>query len=207
MTKTPALGSLAALLIIGLLAEGVVAAQTSSLPDALVTALRRGGLVIVMRHATSPRETPSKATANSDNATLERQLDQAGRAGARNMGVALRDLQIPIGSVLTSPTYRARETARLAQLGPAQSFEELGDGGQSMQGVTEAQAAWLRTQSGKAPSTGNAVIITHQPNIARAFPSVSDVADGECLVFRPDGSGGARLVGRIKIDDWPRLRR
>jgi broad specificity phosphatase PhoE len=74
-----------------------------------------------------------------DNIELERQLDAGGRAGATAMGQALRDLTIPIGEVLTSPTYRAMEIVRLAQLPNPQPHPELGDGGQSMQGVTEAQ--------------------------------------------------------------------
>ncbi len=45
------------------------------------------------------------------------------------------------------------------------------------------------------------------PNIARAFPSLaSGVAEGEALVFGADGKGGAALVGRIKLEEWPRLR-
>ena len=30
------------------------------------------------------------------------------------------------------------------------------------------------------------------------------LADGEALVFHPE-AGGARLVGRLKIEDWPGL--
>src|SRR5262245_59573700 len=104
-------------------------AQTLSGP-ALVTALRQGGYVIVMRHASSPREVPDKKTANADNLNLERQLDEAGRVTATAMGKALRDLKIPIGEVLTSPTYRALETIRLGQFGNPKTFAELGDGGQ-----------------------------------------------------------------------------
>jgi hypothetical protein len=87
--------------------------------EALVKLLRQGGYVLVMRHASSPREVPDKQAANADNVKLERQLDEAGRAGAAAMGKALRDLKIPIGSVLTSPTYRAVETVRLADREPA----------------------------------------------------------------------------------------
>src|SRR5262245_731028 len=82
----------------------------------LLAALRQGGLVIVMRHATSPPQPPTRADANPDNAALERQLDEKGRADATALGVAWRELKIPIGKVLSSPTYRALETARLAQL-------------------------------------------------------------------------------------------
>jgi hypothetical protein len=47
---------------------------------ALVQALRHGGYVLVMRHASSPSEAPTKQSANADNIHLERQLDDNGRA-------------------------------------------------------------------------------------------------------------------------------
>ena len=60
--------------------------------EALVKALQKGGYVLVMRHASSPREVPDKQTANADNNKPERQLDEAGRKSAVAMGKALRDL-------------------------------------------------------------------------------------------------------------------
>src|SRR5207247_9097940 len=93
--------------------------------EALVKALQQGGYVIVMRHASSPREVPDKATANPDNVKPERQLDQEGRSSATAMGKALRDLKIPVGTVLASPTYRALETIRYAQFGNPQAVAEL----------------------------------------------------------------------------------
>ncbi len=64
---------------------GALHAQERS-PSELVTALKSGGYVLVMRHASSPREAPSKETANADNTKLERQLDEAGRRGATGNG-------------------------------------------------------------------------------------------------------------------------
>lgn len=175
---------------------------------ALVKALRQGGNVIVMRHASSPMTPPDKQAANSDNVKLERQLDAKGRADAIAMGAALRDLEIPIGEVLTSPTYRALETVRFALLANPRSYEELGDGGQSMQGIAEQQAAWLRDKVSQAPSVRmNTIIVTHMPNLARAFPAWGAVAEGEAFILRPDGKGGTELVGRMKIEDWARLPR
>ena len=113
--------------------------QTAS-AQSLVASLKQGGYVLVMRHASSPREVPDKQTANADNVKLERQLDEAGRRTATAMGKALRDLKIPVGEVLSSPTYRALETVKLAQLPNAQPHAELGDGGQSMQGASDPQA-------------------------------------------------------------------
>lgn len=181
-------------------------AQTFS-GDALVKALRQGGYVILMRHASSPREEPDKKTAHSDNLTFERQLDEAGRASAAAMGKALRDLKIPIGDVLASPTYRARETVRLAQFGNPRTYPELGDGGQNMRGATESQSEWLQKKVTQIPAGNNTIIVTHFPNITRAFPQVaSGLADGEALIFGSDGKGGATLAARVKIEEWPKMR-
>ena len=180
--------------------------QTPS-PEELIARLQQGGYVLVMRHASSPREAPTKERANPDNLKLERQLDEPGRRGASAMGDAFRRLQIPIGAVFTSPAYRATETVRLARLDAPTAVSELGDGGQSMQGASEAQGAWLRARVTEAPRAGNTVLVTHQPNLSRAFPDWgATVADGESVILRPDGKGGIVFVGRIPIDEWPRLR-
>lgn len=193
------------MLITLLLLIGLPNTQTIS-GNALVAALRGGGCVIVMRHASSPRDPPDKQTANADNVKLERQLDETGRTTATAMGKAIQALKIPIGEVFSSPTYRALETVRLAQLPNPRPRPELGDGGQSMQGASDAQAAWLRNQASHATAGTNTIIVTHMPNIARAFPEWGAVADGEAVVLRPDGKGGDSIVGRIKIDEWPGLR-
>jgi phosphohistidine phosphatase SixA len=191
-------------LVVGALAQ--VHAQTMS-GSAVVSALKRGGYVLVMRHASSPSQPPDAATADPENTARERQLDATGRATSTAMGKAIKALGIPIGQVYTSPTYRARETARLAQFPKAEPIPELGDRGKSMHAVGTADASWLKQRVARAPRGTNVVVITHQPNIAAAFPTVSPVpGDGETLVFQPDGTGGATLVGRITIDEWPRLR-
>lgn len=208
IVKSPPWRTGVLLFVASIAGRNLVSAQAPTLSgDALIGALRHGGYVIVMRHASSPRDVPTKQTANPDNLELERQLDESGRASATSMGVALRKLKIPIGAVLASPTYRAVETVRLARLENPKTSDELGDGGQSMQGVTEAQAAWLQKRVTDFPSGTNTVLVTHMPNIARAFPSLaSGVSDGEALVFGADGKGGATLVGRIRIEEWPRPR-
>lgn len=176
-------------------------------PAQTLIALQQGGYVIVMRHASSPREAPDRQKANPDNVNRERQLDAEGRASATAMGQALRDLKIPFGEVLASPTYRALETVKYAQLGAAKPFAELGDNGQSMQGGTPAQAAWLRKRVTQFPAGTNTIIVTHFPNLTAAFPQqAAGVADGESLVFGPDGKGGATLIARVKIDEWRHLR-
>ena len=183
-----------------------VAAQTLS-GEGLVKALRQGGYVLVIRHASSPHDAPGRQAANSDNVNLERQLDENGRASATAMGKALRDLKIPVGAVFTSPSYRALETARLAQLPNPKVQTELGDGGQSMQGVSETQSTWLKKEVVAEVARGaNTVIVTHLPNIAAAFPQwATGLSDGETLVFGSDGKTGVTVVARIKIEQWAKM--
>ena len=181
---------------------GAIWAQPSDAQ--LVEALQRGGHVILMRHAASPHDAPDAATANQDNPNRERQLDQEGIATAKAMGDAVRRLKIPVGRVLSSPTYRALETARYLNLGEARPQPELGNDPQGMRGGTEAQAVWLRERVTDFDPETNVLLITHMPNIREAFPDAADgLSDGEALVFGPDGSGGARLVRRVKIEEWP----
>ncbi len=170
----------------------------------LVEKLQQGGLVLVMRHTNSPRELPDEATANPDNINGERQLDDKGRRDATSMGEALRRLEVPIGEVLSSPTYRALETARLAGLDNVSVQEEL-----SNEGMTDSSAQyrdWLRTQAGYQPDIGNRLLITHGPNISAAFPDdVEGLEEGDMLVIDPEGEGGPVVIATIKSGDWATL--
>jgi phosphohistidine phosphatase SixA len=173
----------------------------------VVSALERGGYVILMRHAESPGTPPEAAQAEPENLTHERQLDEAGRASARAMGDAFRHLRIRVGEVLSSPRYRALETARLARFPIPHTFDELGDAAKNADPDAGTRGAWLRARVAELPKAGtDTVIITHYPNISAAFASdAEDLSEGEALVYSPDGKGSALLFGRVKIGDWPKL--
>ena len=172
---------------------------------ALMNALKQGGYVLVMRHANSPAQPPAKAAADPRNVKLERELDSAGRDTARAMGQAVKQLRIPVGDVLSSPTFRAHQTVELVGFGGAKDVNELDEGAAGMQAIPEAaRIAWLKTKITEAPRAGtNTVLVTHAPNIKGAFGI--DAAAGETLVFKPDGKGGATQVARLMIGDWPAL--
>ena len=173
----------------------------------LVAALRQGGYVLVMRHANSPQTRPDATVATQGNTRLERQLNENGHKTAQAMGEALKALRIPVGEVLSSPTFRTRETVQDAALGTAKTFNEIGDGSQGYElSSFEDGARFMRARAAEIPRAGtNTFIVTHLPNIEYAFgDTTSDVAEGEALVVRPDGTHGTP-VGRIKIEDWPHL--
>lgn len=175
--------------------------------DALIDALRQGGYVIVMRHAHSPQQQPDAAHARPGNKKHERQLDAAGERAARYMGMAIRQVEIPILRVLSSPTFRAIETARALGLGAPHSFPELGPGGADMKSPADRdRAQWLESKVAAEPPDGeNLLIITHEPNLKAAFgPQAAQMQAGDALVFEPDGKT-AKLVAKVKIDEWLKL--
>jgi hypothetical protein len=99
----------AAALATGLSAMLAIAVSTGSSAAAsdqeLAQALRAGGLVIVLRHG---------ATFNFDNIAAQRNLNDKGKALAKQFGDALRQVGVPVGKVYTSKYNRGYETAVLA---------------------------------------------------------------------------------------------
>jgi hypothetical protein len=175
--------------------------------DGVLDALLSGGLVIVMRHASSPREAPDASRAAPGNVTLERQLDEAGRQAAIAMGDAIRRAGIPIAEVLSSPTFRALQTARLLNLGGVEPIPDLGDGGRGMQRDDEGlRSAWLAAKAAEpVPPRSNRLVITHTPNLIGAFgDAAAGMAQGESLILEAR-DGSLHVVGRVRIEQWPML--
>ena len=79
---------------------------------ALIAALRAGGVVAVMRHGITDRAQVD--TGDLGNRAGQRNLSAEGRAQSLRTGRAVAALGIPLGQVLTSPVFRARDTAELA---------------------------------------------------------------------------------------------
>jgi phosphohistidine phosphatase SixA len=185
-----------------LLAAAYVAAATGPAqaqmadPESIAERLRSGGYVLVMRHASSPREAPGPRMADTRNRNRERQLDETGQAHAIAVGYAFRQLGIDIGEVMSSPAFRAWQTALyMGYDGRTQHAEELG---------TEARDAdWLREIAGSAPEGGtNRLLITHAPNVQEAFgDAAASMSDGETLVVDPNG-GDPQVIGRLTPEDW-----
>lgn len=191
--------SACALTAIWLTAGAVALAQPA---PPVIAALKAGGLVLVMRHAHAPQQPPAPEDAAPGNTTIERQLDARGAKDAAAIGQGLRAFAIPIRAVLVSPAFRARQTATQVGFADAAATPELGDNAQSMAGVTEAQARWLRGQVATPVATGNLLLITHAPNLTRAFPDWGgSVAEGEIVVVRPGADGGT-VLARVLPDQW-----
>jgi hypothetical protein len=191
------------LVILFLLSANVAWAQN----QVLIDRLKQGGLNIFIRHAITPGKDPNKfnppTERPNDCSPSSRQLTDEGREQSRRIGERIKELNIPIGEVYSSPFCRCEETAKLA-------FDRL----------TTVQ--WLLVRPGvyqpeldralsSIPSTGffnktptgkNNVFVGHAVTflpgtLSRELSLVRLLAEGEALIIEP-GSPPQKL-GRIKF--------
>ena len=198
------------------LAAAVVATMTSSVAGAapsqdrlvgraLVRALQNGGYILYFRHAATDFSHADTNTRNLRNCRTQRNLNGEGRADARAIGRAFRELRIPVGAVLASRYCRTRQTASLA-FGRVRTTLDL-TSLPSSPGPAERSrriAALRRLLSTRPPARVNTVLLAHLFNI-EAAAKVS-LAEGEAAVFRPRGRS-FQVVATVLPHEWTALRR
>jgi phosphohistidine phosphatase SixA len=168
---------------------GRVAAQTQ---DAAWKALGDGA-VVLFRHANAPGGGDPPGFKLGDCST-QRNLDEAGRVEARQIGATFRSRGVQVGQVLTSEWCRARETAELAFPGQARAeavfnslYERKEREKQQTAGARKILDAWN--------GPGVLVVMTHQVNITALTGVVPESAEGVVLARQ----GGAwKIVGRLR---------
>jgi phosphohistidine phosphatase SixA len=172
-----------------------------------INALRQGGYVIVFRHGATHQDQADTDPLNPKNVAQQRQLNEAGRAKAKEIGEAFRKLRIPVGQVQTSVFNRAVETGTLMNLGEVTSSLDISEGGLVVSPIeNNRRAQALRKLAATVPPAGtNAILVTHKPNILDAFGKEwFDVREGEASVFQP-GGGGYKLIARVQAEEWGKL--
>lgn len=177
----------------------------------LVGALKQGGYVLVFRHGATDDSQKDVYPFRFDDMAAQRQLSEQGRDMARQIGAAIKKLEIPIGEVYTSRLNRAIETGKLISGKDVKPVDALTDS-------SAASASSMANPSGANARAGlalrhlldtppkavtNTFLITHKTNIADAFgKEASDVQEGEAFVYKAAESGPAAFVARIKAADW-----
>lgn len=161
--------------------------------DGLAGELRDGGLVLVLRHtATETREGPESLRSCSQ----QRNLSAEGRRQARDIGSAMRALEIPVGDVRASGMCRARDTAELAFGRATIDRRLLSPGVVGTIEDDERRARALREMvEAPVPPGTNTVLVTHTGNIGAGLGE--STVEGEMLAY-----DRGRLVGRVKADEW-----
>ena len=197
-------------LLLGLWAATLIGSAHAQVDPGMLEgmkALRGGGHVIVFRHGATHQDQADTDPLNITNVAKQRQLNDQGRALAREIGEAMRKLNIPVGQVVTSQFNRAVETGTLLGFGNVTSTPDISEGGQVVSPIeNNRRAAAMRKLAATVPPAGtNVVLVSHKPNIMDAFgKDWFDVSEGEASVFKPDGTT-YRLVVRVKAADWAKL--
>ena len=193
--------------VVLLLAPGVKAADM----DKLVPSLKAGGYVIVLRHFATDESQKDVYPFRFDDMTAQRQLSENGKEDARAVGAAIKKLGVPIGEIATSRLHRAVETAQLMTGRDGSALDALTDSGAGSasamanpQGTNAQAGQGLRDLAAATPKTGtNNLAVTHKTNIADAFgKDLSDVREGESLIYQPAPSGPPVLIARVQGGEW-----
>jgi phosphohistidine phosphatase SixA len=175
--------------------------------EELVTDMKKGGYVIVLRHGATNADQADTDPFHLDNIGAQRVLSDKGRDVAKRVGDSFRTLGIPLGKVYSSEFNRATETAQLVSGKTPTTTPDLTEGGLVVSPNENARRAKaLKALSLVVPDAGsNTLIVTHKPNILDAFGEDWFASkEGEASVFRPDGSNNLVLVARVQAADWIR---
>ena len=167
----------------------------------LLAALRGGGYILYFRHtATDFGESDAQMTSYEDCAR-QRNLTDAGRADARAIGAALRDLGIPVARVLASPDCRTLETGKLI-FGRAETSLAVRGGPADDAGDRYAE---LRALLATPLPRGTNIAIASHGNPYRAVVGGPYLAEGEAAIVAPRGKDGYAVVARVTKDEWKGL--
>ncbi len=169
-------------------------ARATASEAAAWAALAEGGIAL-FRHALAPG-TGDPPGFQLEACATQRNLSAEGRAQAARIGAAFRARNITIGTVLSSPWCRARDTARIAFGGYRDEAAVSSFFADRAQGPAQTEAARALLAAWRGP--GALIIVSHQVNITALtgiFP-----ASGEAIVLRRGGSGPADIAGRLRFD-------
>jgi phosphohistidine phosphatase SixA len=171
-------------------------------PAQLIAAMREGGKVVFLRHATTVQEQVD--TGRLGDRAGQRNLSPAGIEQAHALGRAFRALDIRFGRILASPVFRARDTAELAFGAGSfmESMEVVADdyaGGQ-VDFMVDSTRRLLRTPP---PDGSNLLLIGHRTPLEmvtrQRFPDTI-LPEGAMAVFMPMGNE-TKLLGTMTAEE------
>ncbi|MBU8537791.1 histidine phosphatase family protein [Roseomonas tokyonensis] len=182
-----------------LAAPAVAATAQGEAAAALLSALRAGGVVVVLRHGITDRSQAD--TGRLEDRAGQRNLSEAGRAQSRRLGQSFAARGIRLGEVRTSPVFRARDTAELAFGARAVVEARLtADDYTPDPALLAANIAWLRDRV-RRPSAPDAVdvLVGHIVPLGMVLGrglSQAEYPEGALAIFAPQ----AGLLGMLAAE-------
>jgi phosphohistidine phosphatase SixA len=172
----------------------IVAATASADQPELIDRLKSGGHILMIRHARAPGSGDPPHLKIGDCST-QRNLDDAGRSQARDIGAWLRANGIRSARMYSSQWCRCLETARLIGLGAVQELVGLNSFYERPQD-REPHLKALNHFISQQPAEGELIIlVTHFVTIA-AMAGTS-VASGEGVVLALQADAPYTVVGLL----------
>jgi|APTNR8051073442_1049403.scaffolds.fasta_scaffold00167_61 phosphohistidine phosphatase SixA len=172
----------------------------------LAEALREGGKVIFIRHATTEEDYADQVKAVMGNCATQRALSEAGWHEAQKIGGAIADLGIPVGKVISSEYCRAWQTASLAfgryEKNPSLNFQPAEDYSEAqIAAMKEAMSPLLAAR----PADGTNTVLVGHDDPFEAATGIYPEPMGVAYVVEPDGRGGFTVLGNIPPTGWSTL--
>ena len=181
-----------------LLALIVLAAPAARADDnAMWALLKVPGHIVILRHSNAPGATPEPYGIDLKDCSIQRSLDDAGRAQARRIGDEFRKHGITKARLVSSQFCRALETAKLTGLGPVAELPALNQvflpDLSGMRETAEKTVKFMKT----IPAKQFTVLLSHVSNI-QSIAGVN-LSSGEMAVVHLDAAGAVAVDGRIMV--------
>ena len=157
-------------------------------------ALSQPGNVVLFRHATAPG-IGDPANFELFDCSTQRNLNDKGRAEARQLGDRFRSRKIEVAAVVTSQWCRTRETARLAFGDVVKDEPAFNSTFRASGEISDAQTAQARALLAEWRGPGVLVVFSHQVNITALTGVYPASAEGVVLRLAADGS--LKVLGTI----------
>jgi broad specificity phosphatase PhoE len=193
MSKSGHLTSFAIFTTLGL----ITVCNPLNAQDSLQSKLQQGGYVVYFRHgqASNDARPDPKLPPQVQQCKGDRHITDAGIQAIKAVESSFKSMKIPVGKVISSPACTAMETAWYL-LSASMEVAPTLDGNPRDQIWTE-----LRPFLTTAPTKGtNTLLFAHSTNI-KALTGLA-IAEGEAVIFQPDGQGGFTFITRVKPQEW-----
>lgn len=168
--------------------------------EALWSLLRKGGQLVLVRHALTTPGVGDPSGMKLDECATQRNLNDEGRREAVQLGETLRRQGVSPRRLLSSPWCRCIETARLVFGQAPQIQAELGNlFDRPEQEAAQTQALRRLLADAAQPQSevrGNVFMFTHGSTVS-ALLGVTP-ATTEMVILTPQ-PGGFRLAGRLRV--------
>src|SRR5262245_5848192 len=165
--------------------------------DALWALLKKPGHVVLLRHSNAPGQVQESNDMNFKDCSIQRNLDDAGRAQAGRLGNEFRKRGLKQVRLLSSLYCRAMDTAKLMKLGPVTPQPALNQ--VFLADIPAMREAGVKGRELlKAMSKGKlTVLVSHVTNI-QAIAGVQ-LDSGQMAVVHLDASGAVVVDGKITV--------